>query len=372
MRVAVVYHMFPHYRGAVMHALDQSERHNYTFYGSLEAYNGIEPVDPRIFKRMIRAPSYIYRGLFWQPMATKVALSSNYDVLIYLGNPNFISTWVGALLGRLTGKRVLFWTHGWLRPEAWLRSVIRGLFHRLAHQVLVYGERAKALGVASGYPERRITVIYNSLDFARAQKVIASIENGKVAVDPRSLFADPAHPILIATARLTGLCRFDLLLEAAERLRARNLCVNILLVGDGPECGPLEAMARDKKINLCLFGACYDETVLGGLIYASDLTVSPGKVGLTAVHSLMYGTPVITHSDLDTQMPEVEAIVDGETGALFARDDVDDLTRTIETWLSRDIDRAKLRAACRRMIALKWNPTTQVCLIESAIDGADA
>ena len=45
------------------------------------------------------------------------------------------------------------------------------------------------------------------------------------------------------------------------------------------------------------YGACYDESKLGELIFNADLCVSPGNVGLTAVHSMGYGTPVITHNN---------------------------------------------------------------------------
>ena len=42
--------------------------------------------------------------------------------------------------------------------------------------------------------------------------------------------------------------------------------------------------------------------------------VSPGNVGLTAIHSLSYGTPVLTHNNFNNQMPEVESIQPGFNG----------------------------------------------------------
>ena len=44
-----------------------------------------------------------------------------------------------------------------------------------------------------------------------------------------------------------------------------------------------------------------------------DITVSPDKVGLTAIHSMAYGRPVITHDNMDRQGPEVEAVIPGRT-----------------------------------------------------------
>lgn len=41
----------------------------------------------------------------------------------------------------------------------------------------------------------------------------------------------------------------------------------------------------------------------------------------------------ITHGHLDEQMPEVETILPGETGAFFERGNADDLASTIKAWL---------------------------------------
>ena len=50
----------------------------------------------------------------------------------------------------------------------------------------------------------------------------------------------------------------------------------------------------------------------------SDLTVSPGNIGLTAIHSLSYGTPVCSHSNFNNQMPESEAIINFEKWFFFS------------------------------------------------------
>jgi glycosyltransferase involved in cell wall biosynthesis len=367
MRVAVVYHIIPHYRLGVIQALDKSGSYSYRFFGSTAPLEGIKPVAPGAVGDFVPAPFAVWKRLYWQPASINVSLASDIDAVIYLANPNFISTWIGAVIARARGIRVLFWTHGWLRPESSSKSFIRNIFYRLAHKVLVYGERAKVLGRASGFPSDKITVIYNSLDEAAATPIYSALERGEAGADPRALFPNPDRPLLICTARLTRLCRFDQLFDAAALLSSRGTPCNILLVGDGPERAALEAHTRRLGLDVHFYGACYDEAILGALIYGADVTVSPGKVGLTAMHSLMYGTPVITHSDLDAQMPEVEAVAEGETGAFFARDDVNDLASTIENWLTCHSDRQAVRIACRRVITETWNPTTQMRLIEKAI-----
>ena len=114
-------------------------------------------------------------------------------------------------------------------------------------------------------------------------------------------------------------------------------------------------------------GAVYDEERLGRCYHAADLTVSPGKVGLTAIHSLTYGVPVITHGNLDEQMPEVEAITPGRTGDFFTQHDAEDLARVIAGWLGAGRDREMVTAACREVVAAKYNPLRQAELIDAAV-----
>jgi glycosyltransferase involved in cell wall biosynthesis len=246
---------------------------------------------------------------------------------------------------------------------------MRLAFYRLADRLLVYSERGKELASVAGYPAERVVVIYNSLDLEEANAVVADIERGASRVSPpAAFFSDPDRPTLVCTARLTRVCRFDLLLRSAALMRDEGRPANILLVGDGPMRPELEKLADDLKLDVHFTGAVYDEKRLGNWLYHADLTVSPGKVGLTAIHSMMYGTPVITHGNLDAQMPEVETVVEGETGAFFDQNDERDLARAILGWLEAPLGRDSIREHCRAVIREKWNPHNQARLILHAIE----
>ena len=115
MKVAIVYHCFPHYRAAVLRELLESKEHDYVLVGDDRS------VEPSIRKweiedrsRFILAPCHRFFSLLHvQRGLVRLALRKDFEAIVFIGNPYFIATWFSAAVARLTGKRVLFWhTHG--------------------------------------------------------------------------------------------------------------------------------------------------------------------------------------------------------------------------------------------------------------------
>lgn len=79
------------------------------------------------------------------------------------------------------------------------------------------------------------------------------------------------------------------------------------------------------------------------------------------MHSLVFGTPAITHNDFPHQMPEFETIKDGVTGTFFQYGNVDSLADGIERWFSQHKDdREEVRKACMKEIGENWTPRFQI------------
>ena len=96
--------------------------------------------------------------------------------------------------------------------------------------------------------------------------------------------------------------------------------------------------------------------------------VSPGKVGLLAIHSLTYGIPVITHSSFDSQMPECEALQENLTGYFFTRNSVDELVVKMTEIMS--FSAAKLNSISNiamKKIDSEYTPSAQCDMIEAAL-----
>jgi glycosyltransferase involved in cell wall biosynthesis len=314
------------------------------------------------------------RTFLWQTAAVRVAKDRKFDCLILIGSMYHLSNWIAAIIARIKGKRVLMWTHGYLREERGIKGWFRERFYRLAHGLLLYGRRAQDLLLKRGFDPAGLYVVYNSLDFESQRRVRETITAETIAKRKHSLFTFPGLPVVIFVGRLTMQKKLLQLLQAVHMLREQGFNLNVLLVGDGPQRTDLQKFADTNSLanHVVFYGACYREEDLGPLIMLADIFVSPGEVGLACIHALTYGTPVITHGNPELQMPEWEAVQPGVTGDFFACDDVRDLARVIQKWLVQARYQAGVREQCQEIIERYYNPSYQVRIINEAVAGVPA
>lgn len=373
-RVAVAYHFFAHYRAAVIERLARDPRHQWDFYGDVRDFDSdIKPADFSSSVRFHRLPCRKVRGpVMWQHGLVGLALSDRCDVMIFLGSPKYLATWVAAPLARLTGKRVLFWTHGWTKDPHGAGGLFKKLFYQLADALLIYGRWGRQVGIWEGFDPARLHVIHNSLDTDSQRAALAAIPAGRPSEIRREFFGEDVTPVIACTTRLTRARRLDMLFDAVAMLAKEGVRANVALVGDGAERANLEAHAKRLGINVKFVGACYDEVRIGEILRASNVCVAPGQVGLSAMHAMAFGIPVVSHGDRPNQMPEFESIIPGKTGSLFQEGDLRSLADAIRPWLATQWVPDATSAECRRIIDRFWNPEFQARAIIRAIEGRPA
>lgn len=371
--VAVIYHFFPHYRKAVVEALARSEVADFTFIGDDHEY--LHSIEPATFSDTVKfqlAPTHHLFGPFmWQWGAITWAIKPQFDTVIMHSVPHWPCTWIGAILARALGKRVFFWGHGFLYEPKGLKGLVRRSFHWIPHGLLLYGRRAKDFAIRYGRAADSVHVIYNSLEFDRQRELAAALSEERIRSVRTALFGSPTARCVICTTRLISIRRLDLLIRAIAVLSGRGISVHLILVGDGPERERLEMLARSLGVPVHFEGACYDEARIAELVRCSSVAVAPGKVGLSAMHAMAYGVPVVSNDDADSQMPEWEAIIPGRTGSLFRTGDVNSLADAISEWLTAERASAA-RSHCLRLLGRFWNPCYQRRAIERAVLGLPA
>lgn len=371
--VLIVYHYIAHYRVPIFNLLSKSGGPNYTILAGIKTDIPIKTADENLSKidpvmggiRWLKIKNFWFLKVFlFQPAVLKFSLMKEYNTIIYLGNMYFFSTWIGSILAKLSNKKIVFWTHGFIRDEKNLQGFLRFIFYSLADELLVYGQRAKDILISKGFPENKIKLVYNSLDYDNQVKIREKFSEVKL-----ELFKRNDLPVFSFIGRVTEQKKIDILLDVLHLINQGKDKANLLIIGDGNQINFLKEKARKLGVedNVVFFGSCYDEKIICQLMNSTSVVVSPGEVGLTAIHSLCYGVPVVTHNRFDRQMPEYEVIVDGVTGAFFDYyNPLDSLVVTLKPWLFEK-NKFLIKEDCFKIIEDYYNPYTQKKIFDSIV-----
>lgn len=154
------------------------------------------------------------------------------------------------------------------------------------------------------------------------------------------------EPVIMFAGSLIARKRADVLLAAAGILKRRGRRFRVIVVGDGPDRGALEAQARALKIeeSVAMVGTrAQDELVY--FYNSADLFVFPSLMesfGLVFIEAMLCGCAVIGCADvLD------ELLGNGLAGVRVPPDDPAGLADAIETGLSRSWNRVAIREHAR-------------------------
>jgi len=359
MKLCLIYNFAQHYRSRIFQLIDQTFDCDFVFGDS---YLDVRKMDYGLLHGKVTEVPTRHLGGWSYQKGVLPQLRKDYDTYILLGQTRSLSTWLFCILARLfyPKKKVYFWSHGWYGKETWMENAIKKMLFKLPNGgVFLYGNYARELMIKKGFKPEKLYIIHNSL--AYDEQVAVREQLAKSPVYKEHFGND--DPNLLFVGRLTTIKKLDMVLRAMEQLKQKGRQCNMTFIGEGETRERLEALAHDLSLqdNVWFYGPCYDEKTLGELIFNADLCVSPGNIGLTAIHTMVFGTPAVTHDDFAHQMPEFEAIRDNETGTFYQHGSIDSLADSIARWLQEHVDdREQVRQACMKEIDENWTPQFQI------------
>lgn len=363
MKICQINYDASHYRETIYRAIDTT--FDVDSYFGLPPAEGIKQMNTSGFRGKVTYTKIVSWGSLFYQKSIIPLIWKHYDIYLGLGETHGISTWLFPILVRLfkPRKKVYFWSHGWYGKESKLQIFVKKIFFRLPNGgTFVYGEYAKDLMIKAGIPANKLFVIHNSLAYPQQLALRNTITPTAVY---REHFGN-INPVLLMIGRLNLRKHLDMLIEAVSILKQRGGNYNVVLIGNGEDKEKLVDLSVKFGVDsqIWFYGACYDEKTNAELIYNSDLCVVPGDIGLTAIHSMMFGTPVITHNHFSFQGPEFEAVKPGITGNFYEYGSVESLADTIHEWFCTQRDREQIRKACYQEIDTQWTPEFQIGVLK--------
>ncbi len=292
-RLGVGQRVLPFYRAPFFDLLAESCAGGMSlFAGQARPEESIQAGDLKIGKLVEAENLHLFSGPFYlcyQRGFIDWLADWDPDALIVEANPRYLSTPAALRWMRSRGRPVLGWGLGappsgsphFLRE--WGESRRRAFLGRF-DGLISYSQRGADEYAALGFPRESIFVAHNAVSPAP--------EN------PPPERADKVdRPTLLFVGRLQARKRIDSLLRACAEMPGSP---RLVIVGDGPEREPLEALAREIYPPAEFAGARHGDE-LEPYFAEADLFVLPGTGGLAVQQAMSHGLPVIVARGDGTQ-----------------------------------------------------------------------
>jgi len=206
-------------------------------------------------------------------------------------------------------------------------KLIERIAARLPDRIIAVSGRTASDLEGLGVKKDRIMVVPNGISVG----AIGGVPSGE------------RHDVVFA-GRLIKDKHVDLLLKACEAA-SRSMPLDVLIIGDGPERAPLEALAASLKMKgRITFAGAVDEDVLVSSVKAARVFVLPSTregFSITTLEALACGVPVITVNGEKNSAQEL--IEDGVNGMVVG---LEGLSGAIQKILCDEGERERMAVRC--------------------------
>jgi len=361
--IFIIGRIFPKYRKAILDGLAQKIELKF-----LHAQNnsGIE--------QTIAPYSIIIKKFICGKNETNVFLNPFYYILKYRPRLvihelaiGIISLPITFLLCKIIGVQFALWGHAYDRkrkfnPGKSIKDKIRLFYLQKADAIIAYSKQEKEF-LAQIVEDKKIFIAQNTLDVLYLSEIKTQLEEeGKDALKKRLNIIQKYNLIFIG--RLLQSKHPEILINIYEILRNNlNNDIGIHFVGQGEMFDELkkEIINRGHEENFYFHGPIYHDEKSGELLYACDLMVMPGYLGLSVNHAFCFECPVISFQQGPYgpfHSPEVEYVKNGETGFLIETGNVEMMTTQILNYLTNENLQKEMKKNIHNMI-------TNVCSIKN-------
>ncbi|CAG1010781.1 GDP-mannose-dependent alpha-(1-6)-phosphatidylinositol monomannoside mannosyltransferase [Phycisphaerales bacterium] len=307
--------------------------------------------------------------LRFHPAQYRYCTREQADVVVHSWSMRYATQLPGLMRARWNDLGVVLWGHGYSKADSRLRIWGRTTLLGFADSVLFYNYSAAQTLIDSGRlrPERAFVAL-NTLDLAPAREVAE-----RWRAEPRKLarfrFENglDSGPVVLFVSRLYEANRTDLLVRAVVPLARRFSNLKVVIIGDGPDAARLRRIASDLGVEgtVRFVGALYGEENIAPWFLSADVFCYPTNIGLSLIHAMSYGLPVVTGDRIGAHNPEIEAFRDGVNGLFFREKDVDSLSESLGAILSDP-------GLKRRLSEAALSTVTNDFTIEKMVDGMEA
>lgn len=283
----------------------------------------------------------------WQPYFSQVRGAD----LVIVSQENKLVCNLWPLFGRRS-YRFAFWGHGvnmqasrWARSQEWFKRCTT----TRVDWWFAYTRLSEAIIVRQGFPARRITNVENSIDTTALQAQCDAVTGAELDA-LRAEMELGEGPVGLFIGSLYPEKRLDFLLDAGAQLAQRVPDFRMVVIGDGPLRGMLDAAVSQHA--WLRYAGRQEGRDKARFLKLASVIMNPGLVGLGILDALVARVPMVT-TDCGLHSPEIAYLRHGENGFMTA-DSLHDYVQTVE----RVLQDTELQQVLREHWAKSSNPYT--------------
>ena len=377
--VHIIQPVVPHYRLALFEALAGHSRFAVKVHASRSVPGAPQSVPDLPGWADISHHCFSWLGgrVLWQSRLSLPDAFGRGDVLVVNGNPRFLSNIPLILRARRLGAGIVWWGHGWSPTSRPWRAALRFRLMAVADVILLYTD-AEVSALADQLPKgRRILALNNALDPAPMERARAQWPQDRLEqFQSANHLSDKKVLLFCGRLKLKPSTELDVAIRALSMLVDRDGPDKYLLVviGDGEDKDRLVSLAEELGVNngIRWVGPIFEESKLAPWFMSASCFVFPGAIGLSLIHALSYGLPVITHSNIALHNPEIAALKHEINGLLFEKSSSDDLSLQISRLTSNPELWNQMSAAASATVLTEFSFVRVVERFAEAIEAAAA
>lgn len=342
-RVLFVQPTVPAYRKSFFKNLHEALGQSLVVYSSQLDMGALsQEYDPYKWQRMLQGYKKI-GPIEWQLGVSQISLSKN-DLIVLSAAPRTLSNLFLLIKARILGAKIVWWGHYKSSTSSFLGTKIRMFLMRFPHALLFYTDEE---------------VAHFKKSFPKNTKPIFALNNG---LDTKEIvkYRKPYDPIkrktdLLFIGRVTEKANLLLLISALSNKMLKNVTLSVIGDGSLKDACKKHAHELDIEDRITWYNGTADEAEISKIANQCKIFVYPGGVGLSLIHGLAYGLPVLVHDSRWHHMPEIAAFENGTNGLSFEYDNTQSLVQVLSRLVQNNKALTKMSKVAIATIAHDYN-----------------
>lgn len=250
-------------------------------------------------KRIVILKNYTIFGNWFIQKLPVVLFRRHKEKLVFTGDLRNLSLLAYLIYNRLfLSNKVVLWTHGLRYSRSFIIGTYFNLFYSLSDELYLYSNDGTT-GLWN-YLRSRVKIIGNTIN--------------TVNHDINQYTSTGSRDVLFL-ARIEPRKQLELAIEALASISS-EYSVSLHVIGDGELLDYYKDKALRLGVHVNFYGSVYEQRAISRIADQCCAMIIPGDIGLSAVHALSMGLPVITHNKSSKHGPEF-SFLDEENSLWF-------------------------------------------------------